>query len=253
MSTTEKAKRVSSEADLFDPEGFPWLENGERMDQKTFHERYEKTPPGFKAELVEGIVYVMSSPLKIRHGRSDYALSGWLFNYSLATPGTEGQLNTTTILGDESEPQPDSALLILEEFGGQSRDGEDEYTHGAPELIVEVAHSSRSLDLHGKLRDYERAGALEYLVYDLRDLQVRWFVLEAGRFVPLAQDPDGLFRSRTFPGLWLDPKALASKNKSALIAALNLGLASPEHEAFVAELSRRQRAGGHGQAGKAHG
>ncbi len=253
MSTTEKTKRKTSEASLFDPEGFPWLENGERMDQKTFHERYEKTPPGFKAELVEGIVYVMSSPLKIRHGRSDVAISSLLFIYSASTTGTEVQANTTTILDDESEPQPDSALLILEEYGGQSRDGDDEYTHGAPELIVEVAYSSRSLDLHAKLRDYERAGALEYLVYDLRDRQVRWFVLEAGRFVPLAQDADGLFRSRTFPGLWLDPKALAEKNKPALIAALNLGLASPEHAAFVAELSRRQRAGGTGQAGTAKG
>ncbi|CAN5624876.1 hypothetical protein BH23PLA1_BH23PLA1_15020 [soil metagenome] len=163
------------------------------------------------------------------------------------TPGTEGQSNTTTILGEESEPQPESALLILEDHGGQSRDGDDEYTHGAPELIVEVAFSSRSIDLHGKLRDYERAGALEYLIYDLRDRQVRWFVLEAGRFVLLTQDPDGLFRSRTFPGLWLDPAALSRGDKPALIAALNRGLASPEHAAFVAELSRRKGAGGHGQ------
>ncbi|QDV33800.1 Uma2 family endonuclease [Tautonia plasticadhaerens] len=152
------------EKSLFDPEGFPWLENGERMDQKTFHERYEKTPPGFKAELIGGIVYVMSSPLKIRHARSDFNLSGLMFIYSAATPGTEGQTNATTIFGEESEPQPDSALLIRDVYGGQSRDGADDYTHGAPEMIVEVALSSRSTDLNQKLRDYESAGVREYIV-----------------------------------------------------------------------------------------
>ncbi|CAN5624803.1 hypothetical protein BH23PLA1_BH23PLA1_15010 [soil metagenome] len=79
MSTTEKATRKApTEASLFDPEGFPWLENGERLDQKTFHERYEKTPPGFKAEFIEGTVYLQTA-LSIRHGRALATLGGWLF------------------------------------------------------------------------------------------------------------------------------------------------------------------------------
>ena len=66
-----------------------------------------------------------------------------------------------------------------------------------------------------------------------------------GRFEPLLADPDGMFRSRVFPGLWLDPAALFRNDKPALIAALQRGLASPEHAAFVAELERRraERAG----------
>ena len=190
MAQTDPAEPEKS---LFDPEGFPWLENGERMDQKTFHERYEQTPPGFKAELIGGIVYVMSSPLSLRHARSDSDISGWLFNYRIATPGTMSQTNATTILGEESEPQPDSALLILEDYGGQSRDGADDYTHGAPELIVEVALSSRSVDLNGKLRDYEQAGAREYIVYELkakrRPLVRRTRTAGSSRSTA---DPDGL-------------------------------------------------------------
>ena len=250
MATAEKtpetrgAAAPDPHAGLFDEEGFPWLENGERMDQKMFHERYLKTPEGFKAELIGGIVYVISSPLKNRHGRSDARMSGWLFNYSLATPGTEVQNNTTTILGDENEPQPDSALLIEAESGGQSRDGagEDDYTYGAPELLVEVAFSSRSIDLGEKLREYERAGVREYLVPDLRGKAMHWHELRDGRLVPLPPDPDGLFRSRIFPGLWFDPVAFFQNDKPALIAALNRGLASPEHAAFVAELQRRRDA-----------
>lgn len=48
------------EKSLLDPEGLPWLENGERLDQKTFHERYLQTPKGFQAELIGGIVHVVA-------------------------------------------------------------------------------------------------------------------------------------------------------------------------------------------------
>jgi Uma2 family endonuclease len=247
MATIEEpATEHHDEVTLLDPEGFPWLENGERLDQKTFHTRYLKTPERFRAELVEGIVYVTASTVTNRHGRALARFSGWLFCYCAATPGTEGQNGATTILGDASETQPDSALLILSEYGGQSRDGEDDYSYGAPELLIEVALSSRSIDLHAKFRDYERAGVREYLVYDLRKQIIHWFVLQAGRFESLVRDPDGLFRSRVFPGLWLDPDAFLRKDHRGLIVALQRGLTSPEHAAFVAELERRhaERAGG---------
>ncbi len=186
----------------------------------------------------------MASPLKFRHARGDFSLIGWLYVYSAATPGTVGQSNATTILGDRSEPQPDSALLILPEYGGQTRDGADEYTHGAPELVVEVAWSSRSIDLSAKLRDYEQAGVREYLVRDLRSKTLHWFERRDGRLVPLAPDSDGIYRSRIFPGLWLDQAALLSGNDAAVVATLQRGLASPEHAAFSAELQRRREAGG---------
>lgn len=218
------------------------LENGERLDQKTFHERYLKAPDHFRAELIEGIVYVTSSPLKIRHGESDNRLSGLLYLYRAATPGTRSQNNATTIMGGETEVQPDSALLVLPEFGGQTRDGEDGYTYGAPELVIEVALSSRSIDLHAKLREYERAGVREYAVHAVSGAEVHWFATADGRFEPLGRDPDGLIRSRAFPGLWFDVDAFPRDDDRALIAALNLGLASPEHATFVAELRRRHEA-----------
>jgi Uma2 family endonuclease len=234
------AARPQTGEDWLDAEGVPWLENGERMTQAEFHERYRRMPEGFKAELIEGVVYVIASPLSLSHARNDFSMVGWLFVYSAATPGTVGQINATTILGDQSEPQPDSALLIRPESGGQTRDGDDQFTHGAPELIVEVAWSSRSIDLHAKFRDYERAGVLEYIVRDLRDQRVHWFVLRDGRFEPLAADADSLFRSQVFPGLWLDPSALASGDPTVISAMLQRGLASPEHQAFVADLERRR-------------
>src|SRR5437870_224434 len=84
----------------------PPLENGDRLDQKTFHARYEAMTEDVRAELIGGIVY-MSSPLKPRHGRYSVRLIRWLGEYEEATPGTEALDNTTNILGPESESQPD--------------------------------------------------------------------------------------------------------------------------------------------------
>ena len=55
--------------------------------------------------------------------------------------------------------------------------------------------------------------------------------------VRVPEDADGLYRSRCIPGLWLDPRALLAYNGPALIAALEQGLATAEHAAFVARLA----------------
>src|SRR5881296_2504518 len=176
----------------------PPLEAGDHLDQATFHARYEAMPPDFRAELIGGVVFV-PSPLRKAHGRHHALVMGWLINYWIATPGTETMDNATAILGDDSEPQPDATLIIEPESGGQTRVSEDGYATGPPELIVEVASSSESIDLHRKCRDYERAGVLEYVVVVLRQHVVRWFVLQDGAYQEMWVDADGIFRSRVFP------------------------------------------------------
>jgi Uma2 family endonuclease len=209
------------------------LENGDHLDQKTFHARYEAMPPDTRAELIGGIVF-MPSPLKRPHGRLHVRLNGWLLDYEDATPGVQAFDNATTILNDENEPQPDSCLLIA--TGGQTRD-EDEYIAGSPELLIEVASSSESIDLHRKKDEYEQADVKEYLVIALRQRRVYWFVRRGGRFEELAPGQDGILRSEVFPGLWLDPAALLQLDGRRLKEVLRQGLATPEHAAFVAKLA----------------
>ncbi len=215
----------------------PPLENGDHLDQKTFHERYEAMPDHVRAELIGGIVY-MSSPLKRPHGRHHFQTIGWLYRYSAATPGTEGLDNATAILGEDSEPQPDCALLILPECGGQTREDEDEYVHGAPELLSEIALTSAAIDLHRKLRDYEKAGVLEYVVLLVRQDRVLWYVRRGERFEELTPGPDGIYRSEVFPGLWLDPAALLRRDTARVEEVLQQGLATPQHKAFVERLQK---------------
>ena len=216
----------------------PPLENGDHLDQKTFHERYEAMPEGFRAELIGGIVYV-SSPLKRPHGRHHSKITSWLSQYEDATPGVETLDNATAILDEDAEVQPDDMLIIDPEHGGQMRMNEDEYLEGAPELAVEVASSSATIDLHGKKRDYERAGVIEYVVVVLRQKKVAWFRRRGGRLVEMAPGPDGVYRSKVFPGLWLDPEALLRRDGKRVREVLDQGLATSEHAAFVAKLGRR--------------
>ena len=161
----------------------PPLENGDRLDQKTFHERYKAMPSHVRAELIGGIVY-LASPQKKRHARSQATLAWWLGEYETATPGTEALVNSTDILGPENEPEPDACLLILPEHGGQTWEDEEGYLNGAPELNAEVSWATESIDLHGKKRDYEKMGVCEYIVVALRQQRVFWFVRRRGKFRP---------------------------------------------------------------------
>ena len=148
----------------------------------------------------------MASPLRRSHGRRHSQLGSILQRYSEETQGVETLDNVTTILGEESEPQPDLALRILSEYGGQSRETADDYVEGPPELVAEVAHSTRAIDLHQKRLDYQQAGVREYLVLCIEGPELIWFGFRSrGRIVP---DGDGVCRSRVFPGLWIDAPAL---------------------------------------------
>jgi hypothetical protein len=213
----------------------PPLVEGQRLDQPTFHERYEAMPPGVRAELIGGVVS-MPSPAGYEHGDSMVPLVVWLDRYAEHTPGVQALDNATVILGTQNEPQPDLMLRVLPDHGGRTRN-EGGYVAGVPELVVEVSRSSRYVDLGPKLDEYERAGVLEYVVRAFEPDEVLWHVLENGRFAAQAPDADGLYRSRVFPGLWLDPLGLLAGDRAAVREGLDRGLATPEHAAVVARLA----------------
>jgi Uma2 family endonuclease len=229
-----------STLDRHEPRTLPPLVEGQRLDRATFHERYEAMPPGTRAELVGGVVY-MPSPLGIEHGERDQDLAYWLGHYRRFTEGVRGASNATTQFDDYGEPQPDLHLRIPEERGGQTRIVNG-YVVGAPELIVEVSKTTRKYDLGVKKADYERAGVQEYLFVGLDPEEIRWFIRSDGRFGERSAGPDGVFRSTVFPGLWFDPRAFFAEDLEGLIATLERGLATPEHAEFVERLKRPPQA-----------
>ncbi|MFO7030302.1 hypothetical protein B9T07_09695, partial [Limnospira fusiformis CCALA 023] len=134
----------------------------------------------------------------------------------------------------DNEPQPDALLRMEEAAGGQSRISEDDYIEGPPELIVEIAASSASKDLHDKLHAYRRNGVREYLVWLVDGSEFRWYVLFEGRYQLQQIDESGCLKSQFFPGLWLDVNALLSGNMAQVLAKLQEGIATPEYQEFVA-------------------
>jgi Uma2 family endonuclease len=215
------------------------LVEGQRLDQPTFHALYEAMPPGTRAELIDGVVF-MPSPVGDAHGRDHVPVIVWLGYYAERTPGLEVLACATTILGWKSEPQPDALLRVLSDRGGRSHI-ERGYVAGAPELVVEVARATRYVDLGPKLRDYERAGVLEYVVRAIEPDELHWFSQEQGALVQKPPDADGLYRSTAFPGLWLDPVALLSGDTRRLRAVVDLGCGTPEHASFAARLAAAGR------------
>jgi Uma2 family endonuclease len=236
MSIVESPRQSQPEL-----EAIPELVAGDRLTRDEFHRRYMAMPNVKKAELIEGRVYMPSPVSHKNHSGPHFEINMWLAPYVVQTPGTDGGDNGTVLLDNLNEPQPDSFLRILPNHGGQSRD-EGDYIGGAPELIVEVAASSKSYDRHEKLAAYERNEVREYLIWRVLDRAFDWFVLRDGRYEKLppeklASGADGILKSEVFPGLWLDPAALLAKDMAKVIAVLQQGIASPEHADFVDKLS----------------
>jgi Uma2 family endonuclease len=213
----------------------PPLVEGQRLDQAEFHRRYEVMPPGTRAELIDGVVF-MPGPVGPEHGRAQVPALVWLSYYEENTPGVEVLDNTSTVLGPRSEPQPDAQLRIMPECGGRTQT-DRRFVRGAAELVVEVSHTTRYHDLGPKLDDYARAGVLEYIVRALEPDEVRWHVWHEGGLAAVAPDADGLYRSRVFPGFWLDPAALLARDTRRLRAVLERVFATPEHAEFAAPLA----------------
>ncbi|HEY9704574.1 MAG TPA: Uma2 family endonuclease, partial [Allocoleopsis sp.] len=182
----------------------------------------------------EGIVY-MASPVRAkRHARPHSRIMTWLGTYESATHGVDVLDNATVRLDIDNEPQPDALLRI--ETGGQSQISEDDYVEGAPELIVEIAASTVSYDLHHKLNIYRRNEVQEYLVWRVYDRQFDWFRLNNGEYIKLEPNTDGIICSQIFPGLWLDESALLAGNLAKVLAVLQTGLLTVEHQEFVKKM-----------------
>lgn len=215
----------------------PPLENGDRLTRLEFEARYERMPYLKKAELIEGVVY-MGSPLRIeQHGEPHAHIILWLGFYKALTPHLQLGDNSTVILDEENEPQPDALLRIKK--GGQSDINQKGYVEGSPEFIAEIAASTVSIDLHDKKRAYQRDRVQEYLVWRFYDKKIDWFRLKEGKYTQLQPNEEGIIKSEIYPGLWLDVPALLSGNMAKVLEVLQQGIATEEHQNFVQYLSNK--------------
>lgn len=224
-------------------EWISWLHRGDKMDQPEFHRAYSDMPDEYRAELIGGMVFE-PSPLSVEHSETHGHLITAFFTYAGRTRGLQAGDNATVILGPEDEVQPDVFLRILPEYGGRSktiarRDRSIsrkplKYVKGTPELLAEVAHSSRAIDLHFKKERYRLAGVQEYLVVCLDPERIYWFDMSTGNEFVCQFD---IFQSKVFPGLWINGEALFKSDFNALMESVDAGMRSSEYALFRDKLS----------------
>jgi Uma2 family endonuclease len=209
------------------PKMTPLLENGDRLTRYEFERRYNAMPyqktGSNKAELIEGIVY-MASPLRVRsHAQPHSQIMTWLGFYQSNAPNLIVGVEPTVRLDLDNEFQPDAVMLMP---GGGARITADDYIEGAPELVVEIAASTVSIDLHDKKAAYRRNGVQEYIIWRTLDREIDWFSLQDGEYVRLELDENSIIKSLVFPGLWLAVEAILSGSMADVLAVLQSGLDS---------------------------
>lgn len=207
----------------------PLLENGDRLTRHEFERRYTAMPyqkrGSNKAELIEGIVY-MASPLRIRsHAQPHSQITGWLVSYQANTPNLMVGIEPTVRLDLDNEFQPDAVMFIP---GRGANITADDYIAGAPELVIEIAASTVSIDLHEKKAAYRRNGVQEYIVWRTLDREIDWFSLQDGEYIRLESDENGVIKSQVFSGLWLAVESMLSGSMADIFAILQAGLNSIE-------------------------
>jgi Uma2 family endonuclease len=212
------------------PKTIPLLENGDRLSRHEFERRYTAMPyqkAGInKAELIEGIVY-MASPLRIRsHAQPHSQIMTWLGLYQSSIPTLMMGIEPTVRLDLDNEFQPDAVMFIP---GRGASITDDDYIVGAPELVIEIAASTVSIDLHEKKAAYRRNGVQEYIVWRTLDREIDWFSLQNGEYLRLEIDERGIIKSQVFPGLWLAVESMLSGSMVDVLVILQTGLNSIDH------------------------
>ena len=183
-----------------------------------FLRRYEDMDGIKKAELIAGVAHI-PSPVRITHAGPDGIMQVLLGTFA-AEHDLELLPNTTLLLDTENAFQPDAILCTPPRKGGRVWKNKAGYLCGSPELVVEIASSTVSIDLRDKLRVYRRLEVAEYLVWRTEDAEIDWFILEEGQYVKMKIDRHGKLRSRVFPGLVLDVAAALAGDKKKVLAAL---------------------------------
>lgn len=215
------------------------LSSGDRLVRAEFERRYAAQPEIVKAELVEGVVYVASPTHAQAHSIPHFHLIGWLATYLAATPGVRGADNVMLRLDDDNVVQPDICAWIEHIAQPRAWVGQDDFLNGAPDLIIEIAATSATYDLHDKLQAYRRNRVREYLVVATYDRVARWHRWVDGRYIVVAPEDDGIYRSAALPGLWLAIDRFWAGDLPGLLATAQQGIHTAEHAQFTTDLQTK--------------
>lgn len=170
--------------------------------RKLTYEDYVCFPEdGLRHELIDGEHFVSPAPIE------KHQLVSWNFAWFLADYLRRNRLGQAftapfdVLFSKHDVVQPDLVYISNERSG--IRTGRN--VQGAPDLVVEIlSESTRRQDEDRKLRLYERAGVMEYWIFDPDEETVRVFRAH-GRRLPevaeLATADEDVLETPLLPGL----------------------------------------------------
>jgi len=192
------------------------LENGDRLSRVEF-ERLCQLHDIERAELINGVVHMAAAVRDRQQGAPHARIMLWLGAYAMHRSNVQCADNVSLRLDDRNEPQPDAVLFL---DNGNCHIDEDGYLSGSPELVVEVAASSVSIDAHLKKDLYLRSGVREYLLWRTEDETIDWWQAQNGVYQSISQNSGGVIASQQFQGLVLDTRAMLAGNMKQVLNQL---------------------------------
>ena len=157
---------------------------------------------GMRAEWVDGEVIVMS-PASNPHQSLMAFLGALLLHFA-----EENQLGRIFLAPFQmklstrpSGREPDLLFISKEKLSNLKQN----YLDGPADLVVEiVSPDSQARDRGDKFYEYEEAGVLEYWILDQTRKRTEFYHLgDDGTFKLIHPEENGIYRSKTLEGLWL--------------------------------------------------
>ncbi len=196
----------------------------QRRKKQTPEQFYESLDEDVKAELINGEVISMSPASK------EHNLLQTFFIRVLAEFVEQNE--SGEVFGDQLEMRlgdqryvPDVSFVASEHLDRVKAT----HIEGPADLVVEITSpDTAGRDWGIKMRDYEQAGVREYWLVNPLVEQVQVYVLGGeGKYVALAPDETGAYRSTVLPGLrilprWLWPGADQKPDVRAALRTLGL-------------------------------
>ena len=172
--------------------------------RKYTYEDYLNSDDETRYELIDGVIYMMSSPSQA-HQDILGELHGRLWSFLRGKPCKVYQapfdvrLNADT--ADDTVVQPD--LLVVCDM--KKLDGKA--CVGAPDMVIEVLSPSTSKkDKTTKLNHYLKAGVRELWIVDPDDKTVTVYILKNGEYIVRAYDDSGTVPVHVLDGCQINLK-----------------------------------------------
>lgn len=172
--------------------------------RKYTYEDYINRPDDERYEIIDGVIYMMSTPLRI-HQKIIMNLLSYFVNFLDDKPCEvycapfSVRLNPNT--GDDTVVEPDIVVICdLSKL-------DDRGCNGAPDLVIEILSPSTSwYDRGRKLKKYFQVGVRECWIVDPVDKLVAVHILKDGEYIHRPYDIDDIVPVHVLDGCAIDLK-----------------------------------------------